>query len=237
MIFIIIVFLNSNAIYCQTEDYDTNKRNLFFWYDEPCNYSGEYDTTLYTRKQLEGTLNLWLFHRHLTFNGGIPTLDKYYKIDKEYLQNQEVVNVEYFQNLKRARIQYLGELYKYERITMRARTDPWVLLDVDYGRRCKEYADLLNESDTNKILLTWKELYEKIDVAKNSNPGERRKEFLKQYNSSMRLIHARMFILNNCWWGCWNNDTEHDYSYTAVKEEFLKLFSKIDNNNCDEADP
>src|SRR5262245_16824377 len=98
----------------------------FVWEDEICAYEGRYNASLYTKKQLENTYQMWyspdfvndayeLGHSNsqgLWERWTIAELDADYAQKSSALKNLEVVNVPFWKALKQKKLQTMEQSYK-----------------------------------------------------------------------------------------------------------------------------
>jgi hypothetical protein len=220
--------------------------SVFSWLTENCENKSIYDPTLYSAEQLQNTFDLWF-----TFGGilleqdgtvfdakDIPRLDSN-KLSEEYLgkktriTNMRLVPAPYWENLRKQKLQELEGEYELKKISITAYHNPGVLLQNRFTDQCNEYAVALASEDTTILLNAWKKMADR-DKHK-SDEAFYMNRFNQQYNSSEKLILARINLMNFGWWNCANHLIKRIENDGTHEKEFLKLFKKT-KPDCEEAD-
>lgn len=226
-----------------------HKEGIFHFTTELCNNKGHFDSSKYSKEELEGTYKLWfqmggvLLNTPSVFNLSslqkvraekdaiLAQLDKDFARQKNMLENLKVVKDPYWENIKAQKLQELSDEYEFRKTEIMAFSEPSVLVNHKLSKGCENFAKALNSTD---ILMTeeWRKLREAMSK-RNSDPQRIMNEFEERLYSSDKKDFATIDLITFGWGNCVNdhiNKTLHDEKMT---EKFNALFIKIDSE-CDE---
>lgn len=217
------------------------------WYTDLCVMNSKFDASKYSKKQLKDTHHLWFGSiGYISFDGypvfnledkteSIEVLEERYANGKAELENLEVVDLPYWNNLKRLKLLELKSFYEHEKTAFSAFSNPKILLQTKYNPKAKIYVDALVSGDSLKIIAAWKKLNEE-QKANNGSPEHVEKKFQSRLNSPQCLDYAKMDLFT---FG-WNNNTTKSCKECEVLEnrdamykEYKKLFIAT-TQECDE---
>jgi hypothetical protein len=223
------------------------KLKKFVWEDEICAYEGRYDAARYTEKQLENTYQLWYsrdfeldaWHGERQVDGHLEPfttewLDYQYALKSAALKKLEIVNVPYWQNFKRKKLEALEKKYILERLTFQAFENPSVLMNLKFADACLEkFANPLIAGD-ERLLRIWRESNEQ--GRKTSAYAEDiRKYFEERMASPDKIKYARDEVLKDGWWNCVRAVIDPGDDSSLTSKNFWKLFRRVKTLGCDYA--
>ncbi|MCU0354355.1 MAG: hypothetical protein MUD08_11565 [Cytophagales bacterium] len=207
---------------------------------ELCDNTGVYNPKQYTAEQLQNTYKLWfegvrLESVSMVFKPGdvakvdVDKLTKEYEEKKKKIAAMSVVDMPYWQNLKKQHLQELDTRYELEKLTAQAYTNPSVLLNTRYSKQGPGFAEALVSGDTAAVLAAWRNLAEKL------KPNNGLGDYAWKVNSPDRLEHAKIDLVTFGWYNCANSQLPKAFLYTDgnLGDEFKKLFKKVESE-CDE---
>ncbi len=221
----------------------------FAFVTELCDNKGQFDPIKYSREELEGTYKLWFQ------NGGasvstpsvfyiddlhevrrdkdviLAKLDKDFIIAKKTLENLIVVNVPYWQNIKKAHIKELKQDYEKKKLQIASFSDPSVLINNKFTGNCKNFAKALNSND-DEMIAEWRKLREEMSK-KNGDPQRIMNEFENHLSYSNWKEYAMIDLITFGWGNCANAYVERPQHDEKMNKEFDALFIKIDSE-CSE---
>jgi hypothetical protein len=188
------------------------------WYTELCEMNSKFDTSKYSKKQLKDTFKLWfVMDGYISFDGypvfkledktePIEVLEKKYAERKAELENLEIVNQPYWNNLKKLKLQELKSFYDHEKLAFSAFSNLSLLKNTSYNPKAKIYVDALVSGDSLKMITAWKRLNEE-QKANNGSPDNVEEKFQYRLNSPQCLKYAKMELFtfgwsNNCIKSC-----------------------------------
>ncbi|WP_298138695.1 hypothetical protein [Flavobacterium sp.] len=208
------------------------------WYTDLCEMNSKFDASKYSKKQLKDTHHLWFgtigyinFDGYPVFNlddktESIEVLEERYTEGKAELENLEVVDLPYWNNLKQLKLLELKSFYEHEKTAYFAYANPKNLVKTVYDVKAKVYVDALVSGDSLKMIAAWKKLNEE-QKANNGSPEHVEKKFQSRLNSPQCLEYAKMDLFT---FG-WNNNTKKNCKGCEVLEnrdpmyeEYKKLF-------------
>jgi hypothetical protein len=216
----------------------------YTWYDELCRYTGKYDPTRVTYKQLKNSYDLG-YHTDrfrittLTFTFdqidmidllNVDSLDKEYFRKLNDLKRLEVINSRYWLVLKQNKIKELTKVYELSRLNILGYKYPDTLNYKGCPAECKKYVKGLVKGG-NELLKVWKELH-KEHSAKYGNNEFANKIFYENYNSIDNLKYAQMDVISYGWWNCVNNTIPY-VDDSDFQTEYLKNFTDV-KEDCNE---
>ncbi|AZB18591.1 hypothetical protein EG352_12780 [Chryseobacterium indologenes] len=225
---------------------NTPKEEIFHFVTELCDNKGHYDANTYSREEIEGTYALWytlsgtLLDTPSVFDLNnlqlvrcdkdkiLAKLDKDFSDKKKLIQNLKVVNVPYWQNIKKMKYEALLQQYAMEKMQVSAYSDPAVLLT---GKNCQNFSKALNSGD-DEMVREWRKLREEMS-RRNSNPQRIMNEFNNHLNSPDKRDYAIIDLITFGWGNCANDEIPNPLHDEKMSKEFENLFLKIDAE-CDE---
>lgn len=225
------------------------KIETFDFVTELCTNKGYFDSNTYSRKEIEGTYQLWF--NSTAFDVSTPSVfkpDDLYKVrrekdlilaklDSDYsknkiaLENLIVVNTPYWQNIKKAHLAELKQDYEKNKLQITAYSNPSVLLNNFFTKNCQNFAKALNGSN-EEIMAEWRKLRETMSK-RNGNPEKVMADFERNSQSIDWKDFAIADLITFGWGNCANQYIERPSHDEKMNKEFDALFTKIDSE-CDE---
>lgn len=147
--------------------------------------------------------------------------------EKELLLKRDVVETDYWKNLRAIRLKELREEYALKRSLMEGYSNPKALLSGSFSENCNSYVRPLASKDSTEIIRVWKQLMDK-QKAENGNPSDIESRFSQQQNSPQKWEFARETILIYGWYNCVNDQRTQWQNDDEVQAGFARLFVKID---------
>ena len=234
-----IVFLTLIFISCKSY---SQKSKLKFSY-ESCTCKGVFDSTKYSREQLQNTFDFLWWAPYINTTATAWTLDKVKSLSIDELNKEceeklrilnslDFVDNEFWIKIKNDRIKEIIGTCELRKYTILAFSNPDTLLFYDnIDSTCIFYRDALIEGG-QKMIDAWIKLNE-IQKGENGYPENVQRKFDEKYNSTHRLEYARLELMMFGWWNNANHLIFHmDYSI-RYDLEFEKLFLKV-KCDCDE---
>ncbi|WP_336686552.1 hypothetical protein [Chryseobacterium bernardetii] len=222
------------------------KQEMFQFATELCDNKGYFDSNKFSRKEIEDTYKLWFelsgsmldtpFVHNLkdlneirnNKNQILAKLDKDFAEKKAQIMNLKVVNIPYWQDIKKKSYEALVQSYEMEKVQIMAYSDPSVLLR---NNRCPSFSKALNSTDEH-MFAEWKKLREGMSKD-NANPERIINEFNEKLNSSDKRDYALIDLITFGWGNCANDKVQRVSHDEKMNNEFNALFIKIDSE-CDE---
>lgn len=214
------------------------KTDTINWFTDLCDMNSKFDATKYTKKQLRDTHKLWFSESgYISFDGypvfkldakiqPIEVLEQKYAERKAALESLEIIDLPYWNNLRKLKLQELESYYKHEKTAFSAYSNPSLLKNTSYNPNAKIYVDALVSGDSLQMIIAWKKLNEE-QKAENGSPDDVEKKFQSRLNSPQCLEYAKMELFS---FG-WNNNTiktcngcELLENNDLLMEEYKKLF-------------
>lgn len=222
------------------------KEEIFNFVTELCDNKGYFDSQKYTREEIEGTYKLWfelsgsLLDTPSVFNLRglqeirdnkdqiLAKLDKDFAEKKKLIQNLKIVNIPYWQNVKKVQYEALVQRYEMEKIRIAAYSDPSILLK---NNTCQNFAKALHSSD-EQMVEEWRKLRE--EASKNNVDPERiMSEFNDHLNSPDKKDYAIIDLITFGWGNCANGKIKRVSIDEKMSKAFYSLFLRTDSE-CDE---
>lgn len=217
----------------------------FTWGSDECVYMGKYDSKKFTVKQLADTYKLcWgltlktqatAFYPNDISKLSVEKLTEEYNITKQVFRTMTIIKTPFWENLKRRRERELGEEFEFKKIAIEAYTNPKILQNNKFSKRCENFANPLSSGDSLIILESWV----KFELAREKNFGDYWSSHLKdvnyQYYSPQRVQFATCNLITFGWWNCANNVLNHSQDNSKMENEFRKNFTQI-KQNCEDSD-
>jgi hypothetical protein len=215
----------------------------FRWTTGMCDYSGTYNSRLYTAKQLADTAKLvepggfgitaWatVFHPNDLPNLSLQKLEDNYREQVNAVNALQLVNVPYFEKLRQDMLEELRQVYELSKVTIEAHSNPKVLRTYNGAEACKtKFAEPLIAGG-DSLLRTWR-LVNEDSRSKNSDPERLRREFEQQMASPDRMKFALVEVMGFGWWNCVNETIFRVPTEGQQEREFKKLFTRVRTLGC-----
>ncbi len=228
---------------------DTASLATFPFETELCANKGYYDSSKYTKEQLEGTFEVYYKLSGITINSPgvfdvaaledvrknkekiLQKLDQDYEITRQKLNNLQVVDSKYWNDAKKTLLKEHDARFEFEKTKIEAFSDPSVLVNSRFSKDCNHYALALNTDETTMIA-EWKKLRETMSKV-NADPENIMREFSERLNSKDKRNYAMVDLITFGWGNCVNQNIPHLEHDENMTQEFNSLFVKIDRD-CDE---
>lgn len=222
------------------------KQEVFNFGTELCDNKGYFDSNKYSRKEVEDTYKLWyelsgslldtpFVHNLKDLNEIrnnkdqiLAKLDKDFAEKKAQITNLRIVNIPYWQDIKKKSYEALIQSYEMEKIQIIAYSDPSILLK---NNACPHFSKALNSTD-EQMFAEWKKLREGMSK-NNSDPQRIINQFNEQLNSADKRDYATIDLITFGWGNCANDKVQRVSRDEKMNNEFNALFIKIDSE-CDE---
>lgn len=212
---------------------------------ESCSCAGVFDSTKYTRIQLQNTLNFLWNSSYITTSATARTLEKanelsIYKLNEECnarlqeLNSLEFINNKFWIQVKNDRIKEIESTCILRQYTIFARNNPDTLLF--YGvvdSTCIYYRDALIKGG-QEMIQAWIYLNEMMK-SQNGDPARVQRKFDEKFTSKNKFDYARLELMTFGWWNNANNLCFHLDPSGEFESEFEKLFIKV-KCECDETE-
>lgn len=219
--------------------------STYIWAYAMCEERSYYKHNAYTTRELDNTYFIWqrtisginantsAFYPSGINSIDIKALDKEYKELMIVLDTIKVVDTPFWKNFIETQKKERTKEYKLKKVSAMAYNDPSVLLEVDYEDKtdCAKYAKALN-ADTETLLAAWKTWIDESKVT-NGDPEGYVQRYYEKYNSSDRILYARIDLITFAWWNCVNQSINYPDD-EIIFTEFNKLFIRTDEFNCEE---
>jgi hypothetical protein len=226
-----------------------NKEEIFNFSTELCDNKGHFDSSKYSKEEIEGTYKLWfqmsglLLSTPSVFNLNslqkvraekeeiLAQLDKDFAFQKRELENLTVVKDPYWEDIKAQKIQELVETYEFSKTEILAFSDPSILVNHKLSKNCENFAKALN-SDETQMIEEWRKLREEMSK-RNGNPKRIMNEFEERSHSPNKKDYATIDLITFGWGNCANEGIKQTLHDEKMYKKFNALFIKIDSE-CDE---
>jgi hypothetical protein len=226
-----------------------SKLGIFTFTTELCENKGYYDESKYTKEELAGTYKLYFELNGLLLNSPhvfglealretrrdkdqiLQKLDKEFNEKKQLIENLKIVNIPFWQNVKKQKYQELLQYYEKQKIQIIAYSDPSILLKDKTSKSCSRFARALNSDDT-QMVEEWRKLREEMSK-RNGNPENVMNEFESHLNSADKKDYATIDLIVFGWGNCINDEIERPKYDEKMNDQFNSLFIKIDSD-CEE---
>lgn len=216
------------------------------WTNGLCYFSGEYDSTKISKEELNDTYSLCCADSAVNYlevpglawrpsqidSLNLTSLDKEYDIKSKRLKEMKLIKTPFWEEQRQYKIESLKEMYRFKQIAIQAYKNPSILKEYPLGDSCFEYADAIIAGG-DSMLNEWKRMRLK-HCETNGDPKWCYDEYyLKRYNSSERLIWAKLDLMMFGWWNCTCRFLKFNEPNGKAEEEFEKLFQNV-KENCDD---
>lgn len=219
-------------------------QNAVFEYNtELCACTGTFDSTQYSREQLQNTFDLlwWLpyFEADATVwkfeeakNLSISDLDRECTTIMKKLTALPFINNDFWNQIREERIREVSEACRLRHLTLLAYSTPDSLLAFETtDSLCNFYREALIDGG-HKMIHAWFCLNEEMK-AKNAYPDEVEARFKEKLFSDKALEYARVDIMLFGWWNNANGVIFHSYNSYFFEDYFKELFVDV-NCECEE---
>lgn len=222
---------------------------IFNFQTELCENKGYFDGSKYTKEELEGTYKLYFQLGSVMLSTLqvfrlealqqvrrdktqiLEKLDKDFAEKKNLIENLKIVNIPYWQNIKKQTYESLLKEYEMRKTEVIAFSDPSILLNKKYSKNCDRFVKALNSNET-EMVEEWRKLREEMSK-KNSDPQRIMNEFESRLNSVEKKDYAILDLVVFGWGNCANDEISGPFHDEKMIKEFNSLFIKIDSD-CDE---
>ncbi len=213
----------------------------FEYETELCNCKAQFDTTKYSRQQLQNTFE-YLYNNLSIMNTDpfdfdedpallLASLEKERKQKLESLKQSNIVSDAFWQRERVKMIKYINSTCELMRVTILARLDPKELLNYKLvDNTCKYFRNALIAGG-DQLLKAWTALNE-MQKKNNGSPENVQQSFENKYNSPQKLQHALKEVLMYGWWNSANNLLPH-INQKGYEKNFNRLLKDI-QCECDE---
>jgi len=222
---------------CSSFSYGQN--NLFEWDEGLTYYTGEFDTTNYSKEEIETIYNylhspssemlmvgnIWKIEQMDTATT-IP-VDNYYNQTLKILETMRIPEGEFWDSLLVYRKRELFENCQANRIFILAIKTPSILVKY-YHEACQQEINALN-GDTTQLLEAWRELKDSQKQT-NGDPARLEQEYQTQLNSKNRLKYARLDLMKYGWGNC-NNQFVYQHVDYSIEDAFQQLFIRVERED------
>lgn len=141
------------------------------------------------------------------------------------LEEMEYPKGEYWDNLKKARLENLQEQCLLREKAVIALNEPKALKGSPYCKECSKYVTAL-EKGGKTLLGVWKEIHEK-EVEGALDPESINKAFEQHWNAPNQELWARIEVLRYGWWNCIVENQKVWFNEDQYNLEFKKLMTSI----------
>lgn len=228
---------------------DSVKLAIYKYGTELCSNVAQYDSKLYTKKQLDGVYKIWyqlsgsLLSTESVFTLKdlnkvraekdmiLRKLDLDYEEKKEEISQIEVVDTEYWKDTKKFLLKSLDAEYEWEKTKIIAFSEPSAVINSKFSKDCNHFALALN-TDQETMIVEWKKLRENMSK-QNADPERIMNQFREQLNTNQMKDYAFIDLITFGWGNCANKNVPRLVHDEAMNKEFEALFIKI-NSECDE---
>ena len=228
--------------------YNATATDTLSWYTELCDHTGTFDTSKYTKKQLQDTYKLWFAYSSLALltrdketdadkynsfdsKAQLKKLEAEYKSKKKELKNLALVSGKVWEELRQNRMKNIDEVYELCKINLEAYSNPKVLLKNRFTKYCPDYAEALASKDTLKLMAAWGKLLKEREEGNSSDSSFDR--YKNSLTPEARIAHARSYLLAYGWHNCANRQINHDTPNVNYQEAYGKLFVSVETE-CEE---
>lgn len=218
---------------------ETEPKGTFNWYLGLCNYEGVYDTTKYTREEIQNLFELSMMGILLQTSSTVADYEEAHTLRVEELDKEYNEKVSYFTSLKlpsdytHFKIKKLDKLqleYNFKRKAIEAYTNFKVL--ENSPPNCQKYADAIIAQNETTIQACREMIEERVKSGSYSQSS------LTTFESKVKSDHALKYattqLLTYGWWNCVNEIIQdEDIDHDTIYPQFKSLFKDI-TEECDE---
>lgn len=212
------------------------------WQDELCEFTGTYDAKKYSEEELRNTSRLFRVGEFDFFPDStvwkyeeIADLDvdamaaEYERLSQE-LRELEIIDSEFWEGVRKSKLEEMGRRYELARVTMQAYTNPKILRSYSGAEECKlNFAEpIIAGGET--LIDAWRKV-NRDSQSRNADPQRLQRRFDTENASPDRLKYALVETMAFGWHNCVNATFPHQQQ--DLYTEFAKLFTKV-KSVCDE---
>lgn len=218
----------------------------FEWQDPFCLYRGSYDSSKVSEARLRDTRTLIDFGMGLPLDTDqavfdvsdlgkldVDKLDAEYRTVRKKLESLKPVDNAYFRDLKERHLNTLDASYRLKRITLLAHSKPITLYYGNNHEECFSQWGRPVIEGGEALLEAWRRLTDE-QKKKNASPDGVEARYRSRYDSPQRDKWALVEVLGFGWWNCVNESIPYVENDGTAEEEFKKLFTKVEDVECDE---
>ena len=212
------------------------QKSVFKWQYGMYENTSVFDSTKYTREQIQNTLDYLLPNgTHITTNATAWNLDGINNLSINVLKKEceekiaifsakKFIETPFWLKLKQDIITEINSLCELETITIQAYTNPEILKSYKTtDNSCIYYRDALIAGG-QEMINAWIKLNEKLK-SQNGFPDNVQKEFDKKFNSTQKMEYARLDLMQSGWWNSANSTIPYvKENNELIEKEFEKLF-------------
>lgn len=208
----------------------------FEYSTEFCDCKAQFDSTKYSRQQLQNTIeylysmtptliNIHPFDFDEDIEVLLDSLESGRRQKLELLEHLDIVDDDFWQGERKRMIEYISGMSELIRVTFLAHQNPRELLSYKPAdSTCIYFRDALIAGG-DQLLKAWTVLNE-MQKKKNASPEEVQRNFERAYNSPDRLQYARKEVLKYGWWNCANHLLP-EFRGDGYEENFERLLKDV----------
>lgn len=235
VLFAILLLLLTFELYAQ--------KAKFIYETDFCECTGVFDSTKYSRTQLQNTLRLLWYAPIIETDATAFTLAKVSELSPDKLDAEcskrlkelntlEFVDTDFWRQIKADRIREIENTCLLRKFTLAAWKNPDTLRYYDLvDNTCIFYRNALIQGG-DELIQAWSQLNVTMK-SKNANPDKLQRKFDQQLNSTDKFEYARLEVMTFGWWNSANHLIFHLNQSGDFETEFEKLFIKV-KCECDE---
>lgn len=206
----------------------------FEWDDGACLCNGLFDSTQYSRNQIQNTyfhlLMAPTIQTKATARGikdigkqSIQDLDLECSARLSQLDTAQFIETPYWERVREGRTHEIRAICELKRLTILGYANPDTLRSfLPAADTCRFYIDALTAGG-EKMLTAWIKLKEQQKL-RNANPERLAGEFERRYRSPEKLDYARLELMRFGWWNCGNHTVPRLNLNSESLGEFRKVF-------------
>lgn len=222
------------------------QNTTFKWEDELCSYESQYNSKLYSERQIINCYKL-AYKDDFRFQNTpdifvvkdlerihLNDLDNEYQEKSKLLMTLEIPKIQFWDKLRKRRLIELDQLYNLSKITCQSFADPRYLRQFNHSDSCLIMHANSLISGGDRLLKDWHELTSQM-AERNGWPEKVWSDYYRQLNSKDKFTHARINVTMYGWWNCAINYIDYTESFfdgEKTSKEFLKLFVKTVKLDC-----
>jgi hypothetical protein len=223
---------------------ETYSQKAHFNYEtDLCSCEGIFDSTKYSRTQLQNTLNYLWNSPNIHTSATATKLEKVKELSIEKLNIEcnkrlqelnslDFINTKFWTQVKTDRIREIESTCLLRQFTILAWENPDTLLSYNVvDSTCIFYRNALINGG-QEMIKAWLYLNE-LMKSKNADPEKVQRNFDERFNSKNKIDYARLELLTFGWWNNANHLIFHLSETGEFELEFKNLFIKV-KCECDE---
>ncbi len=209
---------------------------------ELCECTADFDSTKYSRQQLQNTFEYMYFGDASSIDtypvdfdeepaALLDALEKECRQKLAFIRQLDIVDDSFWQDVRKKMIKYINSTRELRRVTIKARTAPKELLGYKLvDKNCRYFRDALIAGG-DQLLKAWAKLIE-MKKKHNADPDGMQRSFDSRYNSPEREEWAYRDVLTYGWWNYANRLLPH-VTQKGYEKHFKKLLKDI-RCECDD---